>query len=656
VIAVPARPRRRGPDPLRLVARGAGRVGPWVRPALVVALAAVLRLAALGRQPLDPFYDASVRSMGGGGHAFLVGAFDPSARLAIDKPPVDLWLQVASTRVFGFTPFALLLPVALGGILTVVLLYDLLRTLLGPRVALAGAAALAVLPIAVITARSDTMDSVMAALLVGALAVAARGLRRGRLLAIVGAGALVGLAFEVKLFEALLGVVPLAVLWWFGAAGSRRRRALGLAGAAGAAAAVGVAWLVVLTLAVPAHDRPWAFGSTNGSAWNATFVYDGLDRLTGNGPDIPAQPRDARAALRAPGPPGPLRLLSPRVHLGARIGFAVAAALVALAGAAALRRLPRDRVGAAGLAALAAWLAVGLVLFSAQPGLRPRYLEAVDPAVAACLAAGLMLAAGLGRAVAPDGRLRAGRPVPRWLAIGALAAVLAFGLAVSVSAVAGHVQDSGAPGGLPRARLAALSAYLRGHQHGARYEVASVAVAKAGPVIARDGRPVLMLTGTAGHPLVSNAALARLVATGAVHTAIVGDRCLRGAPRAIGCSAPARWIRAHGVDVSRAAGQPHRGFVYALGQRCISLRNADRKRHVRAVELNGLSEASPGQPCSASSTRSWATTRPSAHAHRSSRTLGAGRLRLGGFGQLSRPRHSSTYGPTAPAPSSLRPL
>ena len=42
--------------------------------------------------------------------------------------------------------------------------------------------------------------------------------------------------------------------------------------------------------------------------------------------------------------------------------------------------------------------------------------------------------------------------------------------------------------------VVALSNYLRAHQGRARYEVASSTVAKAGPLIARDGRPVLMLT------------------------------------------------------------------------------------------------------------------------------------------------------------------
>ena len=73
----------------------------------IAVLAAVLRFDGLGAMQLNPYYDAAVRSMGSSWHAFLVGAFNPNASVAIDKPPVDLWLQVASTKLFGFTPFAL---------------------------------------------------------------------------------------------------------------------------------------------------------------------------------------------------------------------------------------------------------------------------------------------------------------------------------------------------------------------------------------------------------------------------------------------------------------------------------------------------------------------------------------------------------------------
>ncbi|QEC50346.1 glycosyltransferase family 39 protein [Baekduia soli] len=622
-LTVPARPRAAPSRPRREA----------LAAAVVVALAAVLRLAGLAHTPLDPFYDASVRSMGGSAHALLVGAFDPSSQLAIDKPPVDLWLQVASTRLLGFSPTALLLPAALGGTLAVAALYDLLRTLLGHRVALAGALVLAVLPVAVITSRSDTMDSVMAALLVAALAVAARGLRRARMVHIAVAGALVGLAFEVKLFEALIGLVPLAVMWWLGARATRRRRLAGLAAAGAACAAVGLAWLVALTVLVPAGQRPYAFGSTHGSAWEATFVYDGWDRLAGlHPPPVPrptgpirvrragtlasARRRTAQehraSVLRSPAAPGPLRLLSGQAHLGARLGVVLVAAwaaLLALGLLGARRRLDLDRTGRAGLAALAAWLALGTLLFSAQHGLRPRYLEAFDPAVAACLGAGVVLVAGV-RA----GRLRPSAPGARAaLAAALLLAVLAAPTATTVAAIRGHVQDSGAPGGLPSARLARLTAYLRADQGTARYETASVAVAKAGPVIARDGRPVLMLTGTWGRPLVSTRRLAALVRAGEVRTALVGDSCTALSPnRWDGCSAPARWIRAHGVDVSAAAGQPHAGFVYALGPaaparrapaRAASVTRHDRRRrHVahrrharRRHRRRALSRAAAGR-------------------------------------------------------------
>ena len=202
--------------------------------------------------------------MGTSWHALLVGAFEPGARVAIDKPPVDLWLQVASTKVFGFTTAALELPAAIAGTLGVAAVYDLGRVLFGRRAGLAAAAALAVLPVAVITARSDTMDSVMAALVALAAALTARAARSGRPSLLVAAGAVLGLAFEVKLFEALLAAPALGALWWLGSDGGRRRRFGGLVGAGAVFAVVAVAWVGVMAL-VPAGSRPYALGSSNGS-------------------------------------------------------------------------------------------------------------------------------------------------------------------------------------------------------------------------------------------------------------------------------------------------------------------------------------------------------------------------------------------------------
>ena len=148
--------------------------------ALLLTLAGLLRLPGLGSMADDPFYDGAVRTMGGSWHALLTGAIDPSATVAVDKPPGYLWLQVAATKVVGFGSVGLHLPAAIAGCVAVVALYDALRALFGRAAGLAGAIALALLPVAVITARSDTMDSVVAALDVVAFALAARAVRSRR--------------------------------------------------------------------------------------------------------------------------------------------------------------------------------------------------------------------------------------------------------------------------------------------------------------------------------------------------------------------------------------------------------------------------------------------------------------------------------------------
>ena len=105
----------------------------WPAAAAAIAAAVVLRVTELGRVQPDPFYDAAVRSMGESWHAFFFGALEPGGSVSIDKPPLDLWLQVASTKALGFTTTALLLPEALAGCAAVALLFVLVRSLWGRR-------------------------------------------------------------------------------------------------------------------------------------------------------------------------------------------------------------------------------------------------------------------------------------------------------------------------------------------------------------------------------------------------------------------------------------------------------------------------------------------------------------------------------------------
>jgi 4-amino-4-deoxy-L-arabinose transferase-like glycosyltransferase len=620
--------------------------------------AAALRFAHLGQVSGDPFYDGAVRSMGLSWHNFFFGAVEPSGAVAIDKPPVDLWLQVASVKLFGFGSTALKLPEALAGTLAVALLFAAVRPVFGVRAGLASALALAVLPIEVITARSDTMDAVMMALTVLALALLVRAARSGRTAWLLGAAAALGVAFDVKLLESIVALPGLALLAWLGLPGARRRRAAQLALAGLVFVAFALSWLTA-TLLFPAHDRPWAYGSTNGSAWNAAFVFNGIERLEGKVlegsqaayrpgyryPEATQAERDAIPIV----PPSPTRLLARIGPLsGERLGLEALAGL--LLGGAALGALLRERQPVARgastdggvaedrgqgrqttegpvkeaseqgedgeatserlrlalLAGLMLWLLTGIALFSDMGRLHPRYTEAFTPAVAATLGIGLawaterrdrarllaltvtllavaiyaerllfgttavwwVVAAGAAGALALAWTDRDGIPAhPRRAGVTALALVclLAIPLWSSLRAVRENVSDTNPLGVLHRGELAPLSAYLRAHQSRAYYEAAFDSGTKMGELVERDARPILVLTTLDGRVFTPVARLRALAAAGKVRYAFLDEGCgLRSPPTDADCSAPARWVREHGVDVSKQAGMPRSGMLWRL--------------------------------------------------------------------------------------------
>jgi 4-amino-4-deoxy-L-arabinose transferase-like glycosyltransferase len=424
----------------------------WVALALITLGAALLRLVHIAQVPPDPFYDAAVRSMGLSWHNFFFGAFEPGGSVSIDKPPVDLWLQVASVKLVGFSNTSLKLPEALAGTLAVPLLFLAVRRMWSTRAGLAAAVAQAVLPIEVITSRSDTMDGVMMALIVLALYLIVRASERGSSAWLLAGAAALGIAFDVKLLETVVALPGLAVLAYLGMPGTRKRRLLQLLAASAVYVVVALAWLGA-TLLFPAHDRPYAIGSTNGSAWNAAFVFNGTDRLAGKsiepqteyqpGHDYPTATQSERDHIPIV-PPSATRLLARIGPLsGQRLGLELLLALLlgipaliagVLSKRAEVTAAPKTGPPATGpdgeappesqtapppttepaqpdgpdrevaiaevaiteyrmrlavAAGLGVWLLTGIALFSHMARLHPRYVEGLVPAVTATLGIGL---------------------------------------------------------------------------------------------------------------------------------------------------------------------------------------------------------------------------------------------------------------------------
>jgi 4-amino-4-deoxy-L-arabinose transferase-like glycosyltransferase len=174
----------------------------------LIVLAAALDLWALSRNGwANDYYSAAVRSMSSSWHNFLYASADPSGVMSVDKPPLALWVQSLSVRVFGYHPLSVLVPQALMGVASVALVYDLVRRRFGRIGGFVAGLSLALTPITVAISRHNNPDALLVLCCVAALWCAARALEDGRTRRLVLAGVCVGLGFETKMLIAL-AVVP----------------------------------------------------------------------------------------------------------------------------------------------------------------------------------------------------------------------------------------------------------------------------------------------------------------------------------------------------------------------------------------------------------------------------------------------------------------
>ena len=150
--------------------------------AAILALAAFLDLFRLERNGYaNEYYAGAVRSMLESWHNFFFVSFDPGGLVSVDKPPLALWLEAISAKIFGYSGWSILLPEALAGIGAVWLLYLLVARVFGRWAGLAAALALAVSPVSVSVNRDNNPDALLALLLVAAAYVGVRAVESGRL-------------------------------------------------------------------------------------------------------------------------------------------------------------------------------------------------------------------------------------------------------------------------------------------------------------------------------------------------------------------------------------------------------------------------------------------------------------------------------------------
>ena len=385
----------------RALARARSRLR--LRPELgaLIGFAAVLNLWALSINGwANTYYSAAVQSMTTSWHNFLFASLDQSGLMTVDKPPLSLWIQALSARVFGFHPLSLLIPQAVMGVVAVALLYDLTRRRFGRPAGFVAGLALATTPVVVAVSRHNNPDELLVLCCVAALWFAVRGLQNGSTKWLVLSGVAVGLGFETKMAVALMVVPGIAIAWMWIAPAARGRlhalRQLLLGGAALVTA--GGAWPLLVTL-TPAADRPWISGTSDNSIWSLIFSYNGVGRLSGQ----TGGPGGGGGGGMFGGPTGPLRLLQSSLgdQAGWLLGFAVVAGLAILV----VSRLRRSDPRTGWLIAIGGAFVTTAVAFSYASGIfHPYYVSLLAPFTAALIGAGagMMLEDGRrARVIAP---------------------------------------------------------------------------------------------------------------------------------------------------------------------------------------------------------------------------------------------------------------
>jgi len=226
----------------------------------------------------NKYYAAGVYSMGQNLHAFFFNSFDSQGFITIDKPPLGFWIQVIFTKIFGFSGTVLVLPQAIASVVSVYLIYRIIKKRFSKGAGLIAAAVLAITPIFVAVSRNNTIDGIMILFLVLAASQALVAAENASMKHLVLAGVFIGLGFNVKMLQAYMIVPAIYLTYLIFAKQKFLKKILVCAVSVIVMVIISLSWVVAVDL-VPEENRPYVGSSTENSAVELALGYNGINRI-----------------------------------------------------------------------------------------------------------------------------------------------------------------------------------------------------------------------------------------------------------------------------------------------------------------------------------------------------------------------------------------
>lgn len=222
----------------------------------ILVLSAALNLYGIWNSDTDnAYYTAAVESMTQSFHNFFYASFDPAGFVTVDKPPVALWIQTLFALVFGVHGWSVVLPEAITEVISVALLYFIVKPTFGKTAARISALIMACTPIAVAVSHTNNVDSILVLCLMIATWMLFKAVRKGKIGWLLGAFCMIGGGFNVKMLQAYM-VLPAFLLFYMIAAKTTiRKKIVSLITAMIVLAGVSISWAVVVD-SQPESSRP----------------------------------------------------------------------------------------------------------------------------------------------------------------------------------------------------------------------------------------------------------------------------------------------------------------------------------------------------------------------------------------------------------------
>lgn len=247
----------------------------------VIVISAVLNLANLSIEGwANQYYAAGVKSMTTSLKNFFFVTLDPAGFVTIDKPPLGFWMQAVSARIFGFSGWSILLPQALAGVISVVIIYIIVKRSFGSTAGLISALCLSVTPVFVAASRNNTVDNqLVMVLLLGCWAISIAAEKENFKYLILSL-LFVGLGFNIKMLQAYMILPAMYILYLFSASVPGLRRMLHLLAGTAVLLLVSLSWAWAVD-SIPAESRPYIGSSDNNTVMSLITGHNGAERLGG---------------------------------------------------------------------------------------------------------------------------------------------------------------------------------------------------------------------------------------------------------------------------------------------------------------------------------------------------------------------------------------